>query len=1204
MRERINRLAKGIIDPEMPRMTINPQQLDEQVPVGTSVRGEISITSTNGLNIKGLAYSSHFRVKVLNSAFGGLRNRVAYEIDTEFLESGDEIEGSFFLVTNGGEVEVPFLFHAQFGVSGQALGNLKTARDYANLARRDRETALRLFEYQEFTEAPFMQDIHTRTVYEGLKGHRNRENLLEEFLTDLQVKEPVSLSVTDRDRSYRVPEAVVVDTVEVKKNTWGYVEAEIEAEGNFLELMMRKASEKDFKEDTLQIGYRIHPKLLHRGKNTGCIYIRTLREEIAVKISVEGAEIRDTQEMREKEWKKHLIRYLTCRLDMESGQYETALALNRMKKELDTLRSLKPEDIRTCLLQAECCLLLGQNDQASRILEECRDEVLLDRRDELENYCLFQYLSLQINPNQSQSESLIRLVRKYLSESRRHSYLFFLRMKLEPEMKENPASTLTELSELFMAGMCSPFLYLEACRIYREHPDLFHSMGPFELQAAAFGAERGMLNEALALKIAKLAAFSRHYNGLYSRVLVKLYEEYQTRELLEAICCIRIKGEKRGAEDFKWYEMALEDGINLTRLYEYYLYSLPKDFNHLLPKEVLLYFSYDHTLDRHSRSVLYKNILTFMNPSDELYKTYERDMEQFAMEQLFQSRINSRLAVLYDHMIYKDIIDVPVAKVLPAILRSYRIACRNDRMLYVIVRYEETTEEDAFLLKDGVAYVPLFSEKSVILFQDAYGNRYTNIRYLKTPVMDKPELEERCFEVYPEHPMLCLKACRQIVEKGAENEEQAAILQRALEELSLNPLYRQKILSRVIAYYQKKAAQEETGAADLSYLLMLDKDEMSREERRSVCETLIRQNYLVEAYDMMKKYGFADIGENRLLKLCTKMILQNLFDEEDMLSYLAVCVFDGGKADSVILDYLSEHYNGPSDKMYAILIQASMSHVETYDLAERLLAQMLFSGKTDEIAKQAGKDAGGTVYRIDRVFDLYASKKKISDSIIKAYFTVKCTGYFLEGKETASRVFEYLEGLIHNSQEKGKVPTIYLLSLSKYYSEQKGLEDEQKALCQQIVNVLLEGDLIFPYFKKLGQFIRIPDDIMDKAMIEYRGSRNSRVDLKVRVLPDEEEFHSEEMRRVYQGIFVRQKVLFEGEILEYQIYEYQDGTPVLKAKGQVNCDMTLAKQADSRFSSLNDMGLCISMKEEAGLKKKMQEYLIQNETVEQLFSLI
>ncbi len=1189
MRERINRLAKGILDPEIPEMVIAPECLDEQVPAGTSVRGELSVVTTNGLNIKGLVYSSHFRVKVVNNAFGGARNRIAYEIDTSYLESGDEIRGSFFLVTSGGEREIPFVFHAQFGVSGQALGSLKTARDFANLARKDRETALRLFEYQEFTKAPFMQDVRTRAIYDGLQIHTNRENLLEEFLTALGVKEPVTLSAEDRERIYRVPEAVIVDTIELKKNTWGYVQGEIEAEGSFLELMAREVSEKDFKENTLQIGYRIHPKLLHKGKNFGCIRIKTIREEITVNISVEGGAVRDASKEREREWKRAYARYLSSRLELESDQYEKALALNRMKKELDFLHSLEPQNIRISLLQAECCLMMEQKEQAGRILEECRDEVLLDRRDELENYCFFQSLFLEINPNQSQKESLVRLVRKYLAESRSHWQLFFLRLRLEPEMRENPAMTLSELSGLFMAGVNSPFLYLEVCRIYKEHPDFLHSMGTLELQAASFGIKRGMLNEKLAGKIAKMAAASRHYNALYRRILEKLYEEYPVRELLEAICCMRIKGEKRGPEDFVWYQRAMEAGVNLTRLYEYYLYSLPKDFNHLLPKEVLLYFSYDHDLDRHSRSVLYKNILTFMNPSDELYKSYERDMEQFAMEQLFQSRINSRLAVLYDRMIYKGIIDVPVAKVLPSILRSYRVACRNANMLYVIVRYEETTEEDVFPLKNGVAYVPLFSEKSILLFQDAYGNRYSNIRYLKTPVMDKPELEEKCFEIYPEHPMLCLKACRQIVEKGAETEEQAAILQRALDELKLNPLYRKKILSRVIAYYQKKAAEEETGSADLSYLLMLDKDGMNREERTSVCETLIRQNYLLEAYEMMKKYGFSDIQKSRLLKLCTRMILQNLFEEEDMLSYLAVTVFEDGKADSVILDYLCEHYNGPSGKMYDILIQANLNHTETYDLPERLLAQMLFSGETR---------------RIDKVFDLYASKKRISDSIIKAYFTVKCTDYFLEEKETGPRVFEYLEGLIHSSQEKGRVPTIYLLALSKYYGGLKALSEEQKALCRQIVAILLEADLIFPYFKKLGQFVKIPEDIMDKAMIEYRGNKNSRVELRVRVLPDEEDFHSEEMRRVYQGIFVRQKVLFEGEILEYQVYEYQNGSSVLKAQGQVSCDMALAKQADSRFACLNDMGLCISMNEEAGLKKKMQEYLIQNETVEELFSLM
>ncbi|MFR4121764.1 MAG: DUF5717 family protein [Clostridium sp.] len=37
------------------------------------------------------------------------------------------------------------------------------------LAKKKLGTALRLFEYQDFTEAPFMQDVQARTIYEGLK---------------------------------------------------------------------------------------------------------------------------------------------------------------------------------------------------------------------------------------------------------------------------------------------------------------------------------------------------------------------------------------------------------------------------------------------------------------------------------------------------------------------------------------------------------------------------------------------------------------------------------------------------------------------------------------------------------------------------------------------------------------------------------------------------------------------------------------------------------------------------------------------------------------------------------------------------------------------------------------------------------------------------------------------------------------------------
>ena len=146
--------------------------------------------------------------------------------------------------------------------------------------------------------------------------------------------------------------------------------------------------------------------------------------------------------------------------------------------------------------------------------------------------------------------------------------------------------------------------------------------------------------------------------------------------MLTAICCLLIKGNVRNESSFLWYEKGIEEEISLTRLYEYYLYSLPGNYENMLPKQVLLYFSYEHShLDRHSRSVLYKNVLEHLDPEDKLYKAYERAMEQFAMEQLFKSRINSRLAVIYKHMIYRDIIDGQVARVLPAILKSNRIVC-------------------------------------------------------------------------------------------------------------------------------------------------------------------------------------------------------------------------------------------------------------------------------------------------------------------------------------------------------------------------------------------------------------------------------------------------------------------------------------------------------------------------------------------------
>lgn len=96
-------------------------------------------------------------------------------------------------------------------------------------------------------------------------------------------------------------------------------------------------------------------------------------------------------------------------------------------------------------------------------------------------------------------------------------------------------------------------------------------------------------------------------------------------------------------------------------------------------------------------------------------------------------------------------------------------------------------------------------------------------------------------------------------------------------------------------------------------------------------------------------------------------------------------------------------------------------------------------------------------------------------------------------------------------------------------------------------------------------------------------------------------FHSEDIRRVYQGIFVKQKVLFEGEIMEYRIYDYLDGHRRLAAEGQVECDHKLEGKENSRFACLNEMGAAIKDRDDSRLLNAMEDYLKKSAALGRLF---
>lgn len=1188
MRERINRLARGIVDGGVPGLMIKPERLEGSLGAGQTVKGEFLVQSTNDLYIKGLVYSSNERVRAVNDAFGGLRSHIIYEVDTRYMEDGDEIKGSFYLVTNGGEREIPYSLRIQTGTGGEELAPLKTARDFANLARKNTEMALRLFEYQDFIQAPFMQDTEARTVYEGLRGRNDRRNLLEEFLVALHVKEPVRINTDTSPRYYRNLEEEAEDFIELAVSGWGYKEARLKAEGDFISLETASVTDRDFTENRCRIPYRILPGALHGGKNMGRIVIRTLRQEFVIPIEAEKKKRKDPYRETAED-KKGFLEYMQKRL-----LYELTASADReweeeLLQETEKLRILYPRDGRVRLLRAEHLMLSGRKDTAEAALEEVREEILKEREKTPWLYCYYEYLSLLSQPSESRREGLVRYIRKLLWEQGSSSpWLLLLLIRTDETCIQNPLDLYRSMEALFANGCRSPFLYGRACRLLTEHPVLFSKLGSFELQILQLGIREKLLDRETVLKAAGFILGLKHYRKSVWRLAKQLYDVYPERELLEAVCGFLIRGGQKNRDAFLWYEKALEAHINITRLYEYFLYSLPDDYGRLLPKEVLLYFSYDKTLNREDRCVLYRNILLYMNPSSELYQTYTREMEQFAMEQLFASRIDSHLAVIYEHMIYRDMIDERAARVLPSILCSRRVICEDPRMKYVIVRYEELKDEETYVLEKGEAYVPARSGHMILMFQDAYGNRYLDVTHRKHSVMDKKELLDRCARLAPDHPMLLLRTCCRVMSEGIRTIQEAHMLDEAAEVLNLNPVFEARLREQVVEFYCRMEADdtEDKNSANCTCLVQMDKEDLSERARKRICETLIEQDFFREAYDMIRTFKITDIQTELLSRLCSRMILQQLFDQDDWLLSFSYRVFEAGSADGVVLDYLCEHFNGTVSQMYGILIKGVQEHIETYDLEERLLAQMLFSGCCD---------------RIDSVFDLYMSRKNTRESIVKAYFTEKCAQYFLEGKEMAPRVFDYLKKAAKMSLNREKLPTLYLLSLTRYFAGLDEISSEDKDLLLFMTRLLLEQGLIFPYTRDLSRHVPIPEDILDKTMVEYHGDRDKAPWMELRLLPEETSFHREEMRRVYQGIYVKEMVLFEGETLEYQIYERGSRGRVLAAEGRLTCDHKLDGRENSRFACLNCMGAALKEKNEEKLAGAMEDYLKRSAVLGSLF---
>ena len=1185
MRERINRLAKGIIEEELPILVCEPSNINLPIKVDEAVRFEIEVRSGNRIPLKGVAYSDNIRVRVVDSTFGGIKNILVLEINSGNLNSNEKIEGSITLVTNAGEKEIPYIFYIKNTDTVLVLNSLKTVDDFMVIAKEDMSIALAIFMYKDFCSSGFMKDIKLQKLYETLSRGNDFRSNLENFLQAAGNKEAVSFQLESSRLDFASVEEERTASIKVYKENWGLLDIDVSTNAGYIKLNKDKIKNEDFADNVYELEFSIDPDLLDDKKNIANINFKNgLNEknlEIVINKNLEKEYQREARLFERKQW----INYFKLRIEFElsNDKLQKNEILFKMLAVLDRLLVSTYKSLLVKLLKAEIFLMQNDKAGAKSTINSIDNKIKENKHELRDEYLILEYLDTYMYPDAEKIRDLCKLVKDLYKKD--HSIIeLVLILNLDNTLVDNPAEKQRFLKRAFELGDRSSILMMEYARLLCKNPHLLNSCGTLEVLALSFGIRNNLISISLSEKILEVVRETKRVNGAILNILLSIYNALPSNELLSDICEIFINGNVRKSYVNKWYERCIEKGLQVDRIYEYFIYSLPERYDVPMPESALKYFERINSMTEEFKLRIFENVVEYYQHNSEIYRAYIKRIKIFTIDNAMKLKMDEHLINIYSGILEEDDIDERLAKIIPFLINSYNIYVPEDSAKSIIVVYPELNGEKIYELKDKRAYIALYSDNAVILIEDEVGNRY----YSKDMVMDKifhmQNLVDRAYEIDKDHDMRRLEKLDRIADGVGIDVEDVSLIENAVEEIDIDQRFRNKLMSRLIEYFWESSKNDK----EINFELLNKTGVKSLNEDNifMYCDTLMNIGNKLESIEIIKSFGIEHIKKDNLLTLVSKAIEDETFEQNKILSNIAFTLYKEGEFSDRTLEFIARTYNGRTIDMFECLKTCVEQNVETYDFEERVLIQMLFSNQTANL---------------DEAFGIYADRKRVTDIIIRAYFTIKSDAFFMNDEETSDAVFEYLEDGLNDVDDIKEFPNIYMLALSKYYSRKEKLNFKQTRLCEMIVKNLCDEDIIFSYFKSLAKFVYVDRDILESVFIEYKGEKEGIV-LNSKILPLSDIFEEEEFPNVYKNIFVKYKKIFADEIWEYQIVQNIDGNVKVLANDCVQFEKE-EDARESRFILINDMEDLPEGKDEE-MKKKLTEFIYKDELVDNLFVLI
>ena len=689
-----------------------------------------------------------------------------------------------------------------------------------------------------------------------------------------------------------------------------------------------------------------------------------------------------------------------------------------------------------------------------------------------------------------------------------------------------------------------------------------------------------------AVRLTELVLKSRQPTAGQLARLKKAYHKYGGQEMLSGICSILIKNGRTDEESFFWYQRGVRMELKITNLFEYFMMSVPENYQEQLPRNLLLYFHMENTLNSKQKAFLYANIIRYQDRDSDIYRQYEREIQSFMLEQLLERKLSEDLALIYERFLVEELLTIDFAEALADIMFLRQLTCTDPRIRQVQVLYEQLQRRITVPLSGGKALVPVYTPGAVILLVDEQGNCYTSsVPYKMQRLLKEQKYVDRCRELLRYHQGLYLHLCDGASRYHVITGENVENYKRILKISGFTARYKQEVRQEILQYYY---ANHELEELDREFFVT-ETTYMMPKDRARYTEILILRGLYEEAWSMVKKHGYSMVRVKLLIKLAAWEIREIEYEENEFLLKLCLFVFQNYKYNESILEYLAGYYYGSSRMMEAIWRAGQEFELNVFDLEERLLSQMLFTGEFSDKAFQIFQD-----------YHHLGGKGIVS----RAYMTWLAYEDFVLGEKVPEKIYSYIEQGIAWEENLADVCGLAYL---KHLSCQPQLSEHQRIRAEQMTMGYIQRRLRFGFMKELLAQLGKPQLLEDKTFVEYRTNPSRKVVIHYVVETPREKQCSYVAERLYPteiGVFVKEFTLFYGERLTWFVTEtLEDGTERSTPDHSVTECREDELVTGTKYAFLYEMARSLEERDLRLLEQQMKAYGRRQFLVEQFFSL-